>query len=104
MRRFISPALFTAIFTVTYAVLAIKDWTLFYYYPLVQEVSRTKLTMKSGPSMHWYAWIVTAFVVATVLSALVPRSWTKSLDRSLAWIPAVFAIIAILIFEKKWFV
>jgi flagellar biosynthesis protein FliQ len=85
-------------------VLAIKDWTIFFYYPLTQEVSRTRLTVKSGPSMHWYAWIVTAFVIASVLSAIVPRSWTKSLDRSLAWIPAVLAIIAILVFEKKWFV
>jgi hypothetical protein len=104
MRGLISPSLFAALFTVTYAVLAIKDWTLFYYYPLTQELSRTTLTVKSGPSMHWYAWIVTSFVVAGVLSALVPPSWTKTVARPLAWIPAVFAILAILIFEKKWFV
>jgi hypothetical protein len=54
--------------------------------------------------MHWYAWIFTSFIVAGVLSAVVPRIWTKSLDRWLAWIPLVVAITAILIFEKKWFV
>jgi hypothetical protein len=104
LSRLLSPSLFAAIFTVTYAVLAIRDWTLFYYYPLTHEVSRTPLTIKSGPSMHWYAWILTAGVVAAVVSILVPRAWTKPMDRYLAWVPTLFAIVAILVFEKKWFV
>jgi hypothetical protein len=99
-----SPSLFAAIFTVTYTVLAIRDWTLFFYYPLTQQVSRTPLTVKSGPSMHWYAWIATSVVVAAVLSILVPRAWTRPVERFLAWVPTLCAIVAILVFEKKWFV
>ncbi len=104
MKKRISPSLFAALFTVTYAVLAIKDWTLFYYYPLTQELSRTPLTVKSGPSMHWYAWIASAFVVGGVGSSLVPHAWSKPVERYLAWIPALCAVVAILVFEKKWFV
>jgi hypothetical protein len=104
MGTFLSPSLFGAIFSVSYATLAIVDWTPFLYYPLINQFSRVPLPTKSGPSMHWYGWIVTAVVIAFVICALVPRRWTRAIERPLAWIPTAAAILAILIFEKKWFV
>jgi hypothetical protein len=103
MGKFISPSVFGAIFSAGYAALAIYDWTPFLYYPLTNEISRTALPVSSGPSMHLYGWVLTAAVAAVTLSALIPSRWTKGVERPLAWIPAAFAIVAILIYEKKWF-
>ena len=102
MGRFISPGVFAAIFTVAYTALAIVDWTPFLYYPQVNAFSTIPLDRKSGPSMHWYGWIVTAIVIAVILSASIPTRWTKQYERELSWIPAILAIFAILIFERRW--
>ena len=103
MGRVISPSVFGAVFAPTYAALAIYDWTPFVYYPLTNELSRTALSTNSGPAMHWYGWILTSAVVAVFLSAIIPSRWTKRAERPLAWMPALLAVTAILIFEKKWF-
>ena len=104
-----SPGVFASVFSAVYTYVAIADWTLFFYYPQINQITTAplldaagKAVRSAGPSMHWYSWIVTALIPAIVIAFIVPRSATKSIERHLAWVPALIAVIAILIFERRW--
>ena len=103
-----SPFIFATVFSAIYTYAVIVDWTLFRYYPLINQLSVDPIVTAAGtpdraagPAMHWFAWIVTGLVPALVLSMILPRGWTKSIERHV-WIPALIAVIVIFVYERRW--
>jgi len=56
-----------------------------------------------GPPILWYGWLATAGLVSAVVAVVVPRQVASRLWPGLAWAVPGAVILAILIYEKRWF-
>ena len=96
--------IFSMLFTVTYASCFYFNWPLFAYYPQVNEFHLSAdLQNQLGPPILWYGWLATAAVVSAVPAVIIPRGVSGRLWPGLAWAVPAAVIVAILIYEKRWF-
>jgi hypothetical protein len=96
--------IFSMLFAVTYALSFYFNWPLFAYYPQVNEFHvRADLQNQLGPPILWYGWLATAAIVSAVPAAIIPRGVVGRLWPGLAWAVPGAVIVAILIYEKRWF-
>jgi hypothetical protein len=107
-QRTVVPAgpslIFSVLFTVTYALCFFFNWPLFAYYPQVNEFHLSaNLQSQLGPPILWYGWLATATLVSAVPAVLFPRKVSDRLWPGLAWATPAAVIVAILIYEKRWF-
>ena len=85
---------FTAVFTVTYALAVWKNYALFTYHPAIYEWGLGVQKPKDGPAMYWYGWMATAGItglVAGLLACTIPAS--RRLWPGLAWLVPLLAIL-----------
>jgi hypothetical protein len=75
---------------------------LFYYYPQVQRISFTPLA-GAGFAIMWYGWIASAIIAGLAAAFAVPRRWSDRLPIDLTWIVLLGALMAILLYERRWF-
>ena len=100
---------FSILFGVTYmAMFFYSERTagqaLFRYYPALGGFYRESQPMETaGPPILWYSWLAGAFVASVVLSLIVPRSWAERMPDSWVWIVGTAMLIAILVYERRWF-
>jgi hypothetical protein len=52
----------------------------------------------SGPPISWYGWLAVAAIVSLPIALAVPRKWGDRISPTAAW------LVAVLIYEKRWFV
>ena len=96
--------IFSMLFAVTYTLSFYFNWPLFAYYPQVNEFHvSTDLQTQLGPPILWYGWLATAAVVSAVPAVIIPRGVSGRLWPGLAWAVPAAVIVAILIYEKRWF-
>jgi hypothetical protein len=96
--------IFSTTFGVIYGLCFYFNWPLFAYYPQVNEFHiDTQLIETSGPPILWYGWMATAAVASGALAVIVPRKIAARLRPELAWLIPAAVIVAILIYEKRWF-
>jgi hypothetical protein len=96
--------LFSAVFSVMYAICFFGSWGLFAYYPLVGEVHVSgSLTDTLGPPILWYGWVSTSALAAAVAAALMPRAVTIDAWHGVAWLIPALTTLALLIYERRWF-
>ena len=96
--------IFSMLFAVVYALCFYFNWPLFAYYPQVNEFHLSaQLQGQLGPPILWYGWIAAAALASAVVAAVVPRSVAARLWPGLAWAVPGGVILAILIYEKRWF-
>jgi hypothetical protein len=92
------------LFAVSYSLCFYYNWPLFAYYPQVNEFHlSTALQSELGPPILWYGWMATAALFSAVVAVVVPRSLADRLWPGLAWAVPGATILAILIYEKRWF-
>jgi hypothetical protein len=96
--------IFSVIFAVSYTLCFYFNWPLFAYYPQVNEFHlSTGLQSQLGPPILWYGWLATAAVVSVIPASVIPRGLSGRLWPGLAWAVPGAVIVAILIYEKRWF-
>jgi|GraSoiStandDraft_41_1057321.scaffolds.fasta_scaffold5613278_1 hypothetical protein len=96
--------IFSAVFAVTYSLCFYFNWPLFAYYPQVTEFHLSAdLQSQLGPPILWYGWLATAALVSGVATAVIPKRLSGGLWPGLAWAIPGGVILAILIYEKRWF-
>jgi hypothetical protein len=79
-------------------------WAPFRYYPSIEQWSITRLPPETaGPAILWYAWLAEAFVFTLVLSLLVPRKLANKVPPGAVWAGPAVTVIAILVYERRWF-
>jgi hypothetical protein len=57
----------------------------------------------NGPPILWYGRLATAALASAAVSVIVPRGVTARLWRGWAWLVPAAVIVAILVYEKRWF-
>ena len=74
------------------------------YYPSIAEWHLERQPPETaGPAILWYAWLAEAFVFSVVVSLLVPRKVADRLPHSSVWMVPALLIVAILVYERRWF-
>ena len=95
--------IFSIMFAVLYMVSFYYDLALFRYYP---EVSQFHFLRNDGLGVVilWYGWIVTSALASAAIAFAVPRSLAERLSPRWAWIIPTAIVVAMLIYERRWFV
>jgi hypothetical protein len=79
-------------------------WAPFRYYPSIEQWSITRLPPETaGPAILWYSWLAEAFVFTLVLSLLVPRRLADKVPPGAVWAGPAVTVVAILVYERRWF-
>ena len=96
--------MFSITFGVVYTLCFYYNWPLFAYYPQVNEAHfSSELIDTAGPPILWYGWLATSALVSAAVAISVPRSVSDRLWHGWAWIVPAGVVVAILIYEKRWF-
>jgi hypothetical protein len=96
--------IFSMLFAVIYSLCFYFNWPMFAYYPQVNEFHlSTELQNQLGPPILWYGWLATAALASAVVAVVIPRRVAGRLPPNLAWAVPGAMILAILIYEKRWF-
>ncbi len=100
-----SPRLqmFSLLFGAAYLVCFYYNWALFRYYPINNEFSFSALPPKAGPAIMWYGWMAIAALVGIVGALIVPRRFAERLQPSWSWIVPILTLLAVFVYEKRWF-
>ena len=95
--------IFSIVFGVLYLVAFYYDLALFRYYPEVREFHWVRHD-DLGVVILWYGWIATAALASAAIAYAVPRSMAERLWTGWAWIIPTASVVAMLIYERRWFV
>lgn len=95
---------FSIVFVIAYTLCFYFNVALFKYYPLVAEFHINNQPKELGPPISWYGWMAVAALVGLPIAFLLPRSWSNRLPTSYAWVIPMLVLVAVLIYEKRWFV
>ena len=95
---------FTMFFGLVYMICFYFNWGLFRFYPAYTQFSFDPLGPEAGPVIMWYGWMGNAFIVATALALLTPRSIAMKLNPTLVWGISAVVLIGTLWYEKRWFI
>ena len=99
------PALkiFSTLFGVFYMVAFYFDLALFRYYPETHQFHWAR-TDGIGVVILWYGWIVTAALASAAVAIAVPRPIAERFPSRWVWVVTTLVVIAMLIYERRWFV
>jgi hypothetical protein len=96
--------IFSIVFSVVYPLCFYFNWFLFAYYPQANEFHLSdQLVETSGPPIVWYGWMAASAVVSLAAAFVIPRAVAARVPPIIAWLIPFAAIVAILIYEKRWF-
>jgi hypothetical protein len=95
--------IFSIIFGVIYMVAFYYDLALFRYYPEVREFHWLRHD-NLGVVILWYGWIATSTLASAAIAFAVPKSLADRLWPGWAWIIPMAVVVAMLIYERRWFV
>ena len=95
--------IFSMLFGIVYLTCFYMDWAPFRYYPDARRF-HLKATPSDGPAILWYGWVTAAAAVSAAVAAIVPRSLAERLNPTLAWLVPLLVVLAMLIYERRWFV
>ena len=95
--------IFSMMFGVIYLAAFYWDLALFRYYPEVGQF-RWLRTDELGLVILWYGWIATAALASAAIAFAVPKNMAERLWPGWAWIVPTAVVVAMLIYERRWFV
>jgi hypothetical protein len=104
MKNYSSFIIFSMLFIIIYTLCFYFNIALFKYYPLVREFHIYSQPKSAGPPISWYGWMAVAALVSAPVAFLVPRSWGERLSPTMAWLIPTIVLVAVLVYEKRWFV
>jgi hypothetical protein len=96
--------IFSILFIIVYTLCFYFNIALFKYYPLVAQFHINSQPTRSGPPISWYGWLAVALLVSLPLALIMPRKLGNRISPTLAWLMPALVVIAVLVYEKRWFV
>jgi hypothetical protein len=95
---------FAAAFALIYVIVEQQNWPLFTYHARTAEFGWLRQTAiaPNNPAMHWFGWIATSLIGATVVSlAALPMTRGKEPAVWIGWVvPLVVMIIFVYLFRS----
>ena len=104
MRGYGSAVIFSALFSIVYTLCFYFNVALFKFYPLVGEFHIESQPKNAGPPISWYGWLAVALLVSLPVALIVPKSVSAKISPTIAWLVPALVLIAVLVYEKRWFV
>jgi hypothetical protein len=94
--------LFSLIAVPVYILGYYSNRPLFFYYPTVRSFSLTP-QVGLGFVIMWYGWIAAAILIGAIAAIIVPRRWSDRIPLDLTWMMMLAAVLAVLLYERRWF-
>ena len=78
------------------------NWPLFRYFP---ETMRFGLSAPPAPvqTVLWYGWLANGIIAGAIVALIVPKRLAARLSPDLLWQVPVVLVLAVLIYERRWF-
>lgn len=95
---------FSLVFCVAYVAAYYFGLSLFAYYPVEHTLRLIGAAQSGDQVVLWYGWLASAGLVGALAALLVPRRWAALIPPDLLWLTGVVLVIAVLAYEKRWFV
>jgi hypothetical protein len=87
--------LFAALFAVFYLVAVEMNWALITYHPRQEAWGWGAQAATKGPAMHWYGWLASAALAATVATLIaVPVLKRVAIPTWIGWAAPLAVIVA----------
>jgi hypothetical protein len=90
--------------SVAYTCAYYFNWPLFTYFPTVNQILFFAHPQSGGLQILWYGWLSTAALIGAVVAFTVPHRWVERIPPDLCWLLAIVLIVALLAYEKRWFI
>lgn len=94
---------FSLIFSIAYVCAYYFNLSLFEYYPLTNEISFHAEINPNEQTVHLFGWIASAALFGVAASIIIPRRWSMRIPPDLLWAVTLVLIVAILMYERRWF-
>ena len=79
-------------------------YAMFRYYPVLGGFRTEALPLETaGPAILWYSWLLEGFVVALIAALIVPAKRAEKLTERWVWLVPAALLVAILVYERRWF-
>ena len=97
------PMVFSCAFGIAYIIAYYFDLGLFTYYPAEYAIIFAPTPRPAGQAVLWYGWLATGVLAGGAISFLMPRRVASRLPAELLWLLPVALMLAVLFYEKRWF-
>lgn len=104
MAKHPAALIFSMCFGVAYVVCFYFNWALFRFYPAYNQFSIRPLGPEAGPFILWYGWMAWAFIFSAAMALIIPRSLAARVNPGLVWGISAALLVAIMWYEKRWFI
>jgi hypothetical protein len=94
--------LFSMAAMIVYTIAEYDNWSFLRYY-LLGGFSFGARGGEAGHFILWYGWVATAALAGLVIAALAPKKLLARLPADLVWMVMIAAILAVAVYEKRWF-
>ncbi len=98
-----SLKVFSLMFGVAYMLCFYFSFSPVRYYPMLGSFHLDVQPESAGPPILWYGWLLAGVSISAILAVLVPPRLVDRLWHGWAWIVPALTIVAIFVYERRWF-
>ena len=95
--------IFSLLFGAAYFLCFLYEIVPFRFYPEAAVFHVAGQSEAAGPPILWYGWMAAAAAISGLIAVLVPSRWADRVWHGLSWIVPAIVILAMLIYERRWF-
>ena len=103
MRGRAAATVFSLLFGAAYFVCFLFEIVPFRYYPTNAVFHIAEQPAAAGPPILWFGWMVAAAAMSGVVALVVPVRWVDRLWPGVSWSVPTAVMVAMLIYERRWF-
>ena len=95
--------MFSLASAIAYVLAYYFNLSLFEYYPTTNEIRFGAQLDQAEQTVHIYGWIVSSALAGGVLTLAIPKKWTARIPPDTLWALALVLIVAVVMYERRWF-
>jgi hypothetical protein len=95
--------IFSLAFGIAYVCAYYFSVQLFEYYPLSGDLRFAWDNDPTQQTIRWYGWLATAALAGLIAALILPRRLTARISPDLLWVVLVVLVVAVFMYERRWF-